>query len=268
MVAGLYLLAGPFRDERSSIFRLLPVWAILVFYEFTVIGAVAFLRRRGEDSRALTAVALFFLVDPIFLGDAFASTDPEVAVRLGCGAWVLSILKAGALAHATGFKVSPWQVGWAAAAFGFMHLFPSLIAFPAARPADFSDYFTLGMGVASGLTLPLLRAPRLGWLLAGGAFLHLAASGWVGGVVLEPRHFVAPLLALAVHLPRRRYSPLPLAAAVLCSPLRSGVAKFLSTADGIGIVCVAAAFILLAAGFLRNARLTFRALTTCRPGVG
>src|SRR5262249_30440251 len=73
MTAGLYLLAGPFRTDRSDIAHLLPLWGVLTVYEVVVIGMIAVLRRRGVDTAALTLVSLFFLADPIFLGDAFAS---------------------------------------------------------------------------------------------------------------------------------------------------------------------------------------------------
>ncbi|HUR39370.1 MAG TPA: hypothetical protein VM222_07740, partial [Planctomycetota bacterium] len=75
MTAGLYLLAGPFQNDRSDLQGLLLLWAVLTLYEFSVIGMIAVLRRRGGDTFALTLVALFFLADPVFMGDAFTSVS-------------------------------------------------------------------------------------------------------------------------------------------------------------------------------------------------
>jgi hypothetical protein len=254
MLGGLYVLAGTFREERGDIARLVPVWTVLLAYELIVIGMIAVLHRRGLNTDALTAVSLFFLMDVLFVGDAFAASDLRNGLCINFGAWGLALCEAWALARARDVKLSPWLAGWGAAALGFMTLYPSLIAFPASRPADFSHAYWIGVWVASALVVPLARGRIVGWALAAGVMVHLAASGIVASAAIEPRFFTPPLIAATIILPWRNWRWIPLTGALLTSPLRPVLQESITTVDGIGVLLVAGAFGLLATGFLQAYR--------------
>lgn len=252
MTVGLYLLAGPLREDATTIERLAPVWIAFIAYEFLVIAAIAVLRRRGVPFHSLGIISCFFLADPIFLSNSFASIDPQAGLTLNLAAWAASLLKAATLARASGVKISPWLAGGVSGALGFIHLFPSLIAFPETLPV-LPDAFWTGLWAASAIAVPLLwKLPKLGAFLVAAVGVHAAATGMVMSVEFELRYLTPPLLAAAIVLPWRRFSWIPATAAVACSPLRPAIRDFTPTQDGVGIVLVIAAFVLLGIGLLRS----------------
>jgi len=250
MVGGLYLLAGPFREDHSDLVRLLPLWGVLLAYEALVIGMIAVLHRRGVETAALRIVSILFLADPLLFGDAFASGTARAGLALNGAAFALSLGKAWALARAVDYRYSPWLAGWAAGALGFIHLYPSLIALPAARPGQLTASLA-GAVALSVLAVPLLRSRRIGWAAVVAMALHHVVGSIVHHVPFEPHLLIPPLLAASCVLPWPRLGWAPLAAAVALTPARGRISSLLSTADGLGAGLVAAAFALLAFGFLR-----------------
>ena len=254
MTAGLYLLAGPFRAERSGLDRLLPLWALLTAYEFTVIGMIALLRRRGVETGALTIVAVFFLADPIFLGDAFASTSPGWSFLVNGAAGLLAILQAWTLSRARAHPLTPWLAGWVAAALFLICLVPSFIAASATRPA-ISEYLPAAAACAiAALAVPLIRGSRLGWAAAGALAVHFIATGIVSSIDFKIDFLTGPLVASAFLLPWPQWGWIPILPAIICSPLRSRAEKIAWSSDGVGALLVAAAFAFLGLGLWRNLR--------------
>ncbi len=251
MLGGLYLLAGPFQEDHSDPARLLPLWGLLLFYEALVIGMIAFLRRQEIETVALRVVSLLFLADPLFFGDAFSGASFRTGLEFNGAAMAVSLAKAWALARASDYKVSPWLAGWVAGAFGFVHLFPTLIAVPAARPGQFNGMMA-GVAWASAFSVPLLRTRKIGRVAVAAMALHALVSGGVHGIPFEPTFVIPPLVAAACLLPWPTPGWAPLAAAALLTPLRSSMTSFFSTRAGVGAALVAASFALLAAGFLRS----------------
>lgn len=248
LLAGIMILAGPIRSERSDPIRLLTVWPFLLAYEFLLIAGIGLLRRRGEDVSWLTAIGILFLADPFFLGDAFASTDLDFGLRFNAAAWILSMLKAFLLARAAAVRIRPAPAAWSAAALFFVHFFPSFLGAYAARPPDFEHQTWAGIALASALMIPLPRIlGKLGWAAAGALLAHLVATTLVASVHFRIEFLSPPLLAAALMVPRWRWAPL--AASVLASPVRKLVTG-LDLLDQFGAFLVALAFALLAWGLL------------------
>lgn len=252
MTAGLYLLAGPFRGERSDAAPLLPLWAVLTVYEFVVIGMIGLLRRRGVDTFALTLVSLFFMADPVFLGDAFASTDGAPRLPISVTASLLALGKAWALVRACNVLVTPWRAGWVSAALVFIHQIPNLSAVTEAQPAFVCSQ--VATWILAGLAIPLWREGRLGRSLAGVLAVHFLATAAVADLRLDLEHLAGPLLALAALLPWPRYGWMPLPLALYTSPLRPQIRSIGSSLESVGTALVAAAFVLLGVGFWRSLR--------------
>jgi len=252
MTTGLYLLAGPFQNDRAGIGPLIPLWAVLTAYEFVVIGMIGVLHRRGLETTALTIVALFFLADPVFLGDAFASASWRASFLVNGAAAVLALLKAWALARARGYSLTPWLAGWVAAAMILTFLIPTLIAAAATQPALHSvlpQALTWGM---AALAVPLYRSGGLGRAAIAGMAVHFIASGVVVQMDFPLELLTAPQVAAACLLPWPRYGWIPLPTALYCSPLRSRLDGVLSTMEGMGWILVGGAFLLLGVGFWRS----------------
>ena len=252
MTFGLYLLAGPFRSERSDVLHLLPLWGVLTVYEFAVIGIVGFLRRRGVDVFALTLVSLFFLADPVFLGDAFAAIGGPGRAAISAALALLALGKAWALARACNLPLTPWRAGWASAALVMMTQIPNLNAATEAQPA-----FVLGQlatWVLAGLAVPLWREGRLGRALVGALAVHFLATAAVADLRLDLEHLTGPLLAMSALLPWPRLGWIPLPLALYTSPLRPHLKSATSSLEGVGTAFVAAAFVLLGVGFWRSVR--------------
>jgi hypothetical protein len=252
LVAGLYALGGPFREERSSLLRIAPLAGLLVLYEALVIGAIALLRRRGVPAGSLRLIAVFFLLDPVFLGDAFASLHPAASLAFNGVSWLCSLGLAWGLARASAFTWTPWQAGWTAAALGFIHLSPTLIAGSAVRPAP---WFLAATLAASALAVPLLRRPGLlGAAFVAAFAVHLGASALVAGLRFDAQYLYGPLASASCLLPWPRLGWTPLALGAAVSPLREKGARLLGTTDGLGVLLVVAAFLLLGAGLLASLR--------------
>lgn len=267
MTAGLYLLAGPFQTERSGVISLVPLWIVLTAYEFTVIGMIHVLRRRGLETTALTVVSVFFLADPIFLGDAVASTDLGASVLLnGLGA-ALGLVKAWALARARDYRASPWLAGQVAAAICLIHLIPTLIATSAIWPAPNAFLPQAVTWSAAALAVPLARSRWLGGAAIAALAAHFVASAGVGQVDFQPEFLTGPLLATSFLLPWPKFGWMPLPAALYTSPLRTRVDTLFSTLEGIGWMLVAGAFLLLGLGFWRSLRQAPAVEPTRRPPV-
>jgi len=252
MTAGLYLLAGPFQSERAGVAHLLPLWALLTVYEFLVIGMIAVLRRRGADPSALTLVSIFFLADPIFMGDAFASVGSHEAFLISAGASALSLVKAWVLCRACGYSPTPWRAGWVSAALVSIHQIPNLNAATGTQPALVVSL--LATWVLAALSVPLWRDGRLGRLAVGALLVHALATGLVSSLEFQLDHLTGPLLAVSALLPWPRYGWIPLPAALYTSPLRPWIKSQGSTTDGLGTALVAGAFLLLGIGFWRSLR--------------
>lgn len=252
MTAGLYLLAGPFQTERAGMGRLLAPWIALTVYEFVVIGMIAMLRQRSLDAAALAVVSLFFLCDPIFLGDAFASTHLHLSGWTNGAEVVLGLLKAWALSRALGFPLTPWLAGWVAAAIGLIHAIPTLIAMAATRPALYA-YLpqALTWGVAA-VAVPLARSRWPGRVAIGALAVHFVASGLVDQLDFNLELLAAPQVALACILPWPRFGWLPLPTALYCSPVRPRFASTFSSLESMGWGFVAVAFVFLGFGFWRS----------------
>jgi len=253
MVGGLYLLAGPFQDDHSEAVTLLPLWGLLQLYEVAVLGMIAVLHRREIETLALRIISILFLADPIFFGHAFASGSLRTSVVLNGVALGLSLAKAWALGRACGHKISPWLAGWVAGALGFIHLFPVMIAVPAARPGQLATLLA-GVAVASVLAVPLARFRPLGPVAIGAMAVHAWAAAFIHQLPPGSELFVPPLLAAACILPWPAFGWAPLAAAVLLTPFRTRAESFLSTKAGLGAALVTAAFALLGVGFLKSLR--------------
>jgi len=247
MTAGLYLLAGPFRSERSDLTPLLPVWVVLTVYEASVIGMIAALRRRDIDTFALTLVSIFFLADPIFLGDAFGSVTSAYLPLITIGAGLLNVAKAGALAWACGYSLTPWRAGWVSAALFGLYQLPNLNAAAGTQPAIIVSQLTAW--ALAGLSIPLWRGGRLGRIAAGALGVHFLATMAVSSLDLQLEHATGPLLAASAVLPWPRLGWIPLPAALYTSPLRPWIKGQTSTSHGIGAILVAAAFLFLGIGF-------------------
>ncbi len=247
MTAGLYLLAGPFRSERSDLAPLLPVWVLLTVYEAAVISMIAALRRRDVDTIALALVSIFFLADPIFLGDAFGSVTGASLPLITIGAGLLNVAKAGALAWACGYPLTPWRAGWVSAALFGLYQIPNLNAATGTQPAIIASQLTAW--ALAGLSIPLWRGGRLGRLAAGALGVHFVATMAVSSLDLQWEHATGPLLAASAVLPWPRLGWIPLPAAIYTSPLRPWIKGQASTSHGIGAILVAAAFFFLGIGF-------------------
>jgi len=254
MTAGLYLLAGPFRSERSGPDRLVPLWALLTAYEFTVIGMIALLRRRGIETAALTIVSIFFLADPIFLGDAFASTSVEWSFLVNGAAGLLALLKAWTLTRARAFPLTPWLAGWVAAALIMICLVPSFIAASATRPAINAFLPQAASCVVAALAVPLFRLRRLGWIAIAALAVHFVAAGIVAATDFNIDLLSGPFAAAACVLPWPRWGWVPLLPALICSPLRPRAEKIAWTSDMVGGLLVGVAFLFLGVGLWRNLR--------------
>lgn len=252
MTAGLYLLAGPFQSDRSGLGTLLPLWAILTAYEFLVIGMIAVLHRRQLDSTALTVVALFFLVDPVFMGDAFASTDLRASFLVNGSVALVALLKAWTLGRARAFTLTPWLAGWIAAAMILIFLIPTLIAAAAIRPALKEFLPQAVTWIAAALAVPLARSKGLGRTVIAAMAVHFLASGIVAHLDFQLELLCAPQLALACVLPWPRWGWVPLPTALYTSPLRPRVSESLWTLQGAGWALVGAAFFFLGIGFWRT----------------
>jgi hypothetical protein len=250
MTAGLYLLAGPFQSDRSDLHHLLTLWTVLTLYEFSVIGMIAVLRRRGVDTFALTLVAIFFLADPVFMGDAFTSLSGGSNLLLTTAASLVALVKAWSLSRACGYLLTPWRAGWVAAALIGVHLLPNLNAVAAVQPASVIPQ-VLTWAVA-GLALPLWRDGRLGRAALGAVAVHFIATGIVSSLEFPVEFLTGPLVALSALLPWPRLGWMPLPAALYTSPMRPRLQSIGSTAQGVGMVLVGLAFLLLGIGFWRN----------------
>jgi hypothetical protein len=254
MTAGLYLLAGPFQSERTGLGRLTPPWVVLTVYEFLVIGMIAVLHRRGIETTALTIVSLFFLVDPVFMGDAFASTNPTGSFLVNGAAIFLALLKAWALCRAREYQVTPWLAGWVAAAMAMIFLIPTLIAASATRPALNAYLPQAVTWGAAALAVPLARSRWLGWAAIAALSVHFIASGIVAQMDFHLELLTAPQVAAACLLPWPRLGWLPLPSALYCSPLRPRLNTAFATMEGMGWLLVAGAFLFLGVGFWRSLR--------------
>lgn len=254
MTAGLYLLAGPFQSERTGIDRLLPLWGLLTVYEFSVIGMIALLRRRDVETTGLTFVSLFFLADPVFMGDAFASTSPEGSLLVNAAAAILMVLKAWVLARVLSYPVTPWLAGWVAAALCLISLVPSFIAVSATRPVLKESLPILVTVAISAIAVPLYRAGRLGRAAAAVVAVHFVAAAIVASLPFQLELVSAPFFALSALVPWPRWGWMPALAGLYCSPLRTRAEKVAWTTDGVGGLLVASAFLFLGLGFWRNLR--------------
>jgi len=250
MTIGLYLLAGPFQSDRSDLHHLVTLWAVLTLYEFSVIGMIAVLRRRGVDTFALALVALFFLADPVFMGDAFASVSGGSNLLLTTAAALVALGKAWSLSRACGYLLTPWRAGWVAAALIGVHQLPNLNAVAAAQPASVIPQIVTW--AVAGLAVPLWRDGRLGRAALGAVAVHFIATGIVSSLEFPLEFLTGPLLALSALLPWPRFGWMPLPLALYTSPLRPRLQSVGSTAQGIGTVLVAMAFLLLGIGFWRS----------------
>jgi hypothetical protein len=252
MTAGLYLLAGPFQADRSDLTPLFPLWVVLTLYEIAVIGMIAVLRRRGVDTFALQVVSLFFLADPIFLGDAFASVGSAYLPVITIGAGLLGIAKAWGLARACDYSLTPWRAGWVSAALFCLHQIPDLNAAAGTQPAIMISQLTT-WGLAA-LSVPLWRVGRLGRFAVGALGVHFMASQIVASLDFQLEHATAPLLAMSALMPWPRLGWIPLPAALYTSPFRLWVKDHASTSQGLGTALVAGAFLLLGIGFWSSLR--------------
>jgi len=252
MTAGLYLLAGPFRSERSDAAHLLPRFGVLTLYEFAVIGMIAILGRRGVGTAALRLVSAFFLADPVFLGDAFTSIDAGSGLLITGSAALLSLLKAWALARACAFPLTPWRAGWVSAALIGIHLIPNLNAAAGAQPAFVIAPLTTA--VLAALSVPLWRQDRLGRAAVAALGVHFVATFLVASLDFQLELLTGPLLAAAVLLPWPRFGWIPLPAAIYTSPLRPWLHGVGSTLEGVGAALVGIAFVLLGVGFWASLR--------------
>src|SRR4051812_48801403 len=250
MTAGLYLLAGPFQSDRSDLRHLLTLWTVLSLYEFSVIGMIAVLRQRGADTFALTLVALFFLADPVFMGDAFTSVSGGSNPLLTTAAALVALVKAWSLARACGYLLTPWRAGWVAAALIGVHQLPNLNAVAAAQPASVIPQIVTW--AVAGLAVPLWRDGRLGRAALGAVAVHFVATGIVSSLDFPMEFLTGPLVATSALLPWPRFGWMSLPLALYTSPLRPRLQSLGSTAQGIGTVLVALAFLLLGIGFWRN----------------
>src|SRR4051812_42932154 len=205
MTAGLYLLAGPFQSDRSDLRHLLTLWTVLSLYEFSVIGMIAVLRQRGADTFALTLVALFFLADPVFMGDAFTSVSGGSNPLLTTAAALVALVKAWSLARACGYLLTPWRAGWVAAALIGVHQLPNLNAVAAAQPASVIPQIVTW--VVAGLAVPLWRDGRLGRAALGAVAVHFVATGIVSSLEFPMEFLTGPLLALSALLFRAARAP-------------------------------------------------------------
>src|SRR5579883_2181903 len=239
MTAGLYLLAGPFRAERSDLVSLLPVWVVLTAYEAAVLGMIALLRRRGVDTFALTLVAIFFLADPIFLGDAAGSVSTGILPLITIGAGLLNVLQAGVLARISGYSWTPWRAGWVSAALFGLYQIPHLNAAAGTQPALMISQ--LAAWALAGLSVPLWRDGRLGRLAVGALGVHFLATMAVSSLDLQLEHATGPLVAASAVLPWPRLGWIPIPAALYTSPLRPWLKSQAWTSRGIGELLVSVA---------------------------
>lgn len=252
MTAGLYLLAGPFQSDRSDLAPLFPIWAVLTLYELAVIAMIAVLRRRGVDALALIVISLFFLADPVFLGDAFASVGSSHLAPITIAAGLLGVAKAWALARACEFPLTPWRAGWVSAALFCLHQIPDLNAAAGTQPAIIlSQLATWGL---AALSVPLWRLGLLGRFAVGALGVHFIATQLVASLDFELEQATGPLLATSALLPWPRLGWIPLPAALFTSPLRPWIKGHASSSQGLGTALVAGAFLLLGIGFWSSLR--------------
>jgi hypothetical protein len=252
LTAGLYLLAGPFAEDRHELTRLLPTWGTLLAYEAAVLGMIRILRTRSLPHGTLTAVSMFLLGDPLFTGDAFASVHVGRGLAFNAAAAGFALGKAAALSWALGIRPSALQRAAAAAGLAAIHLLPSLVVRPSERPTDLA---LAAAWVALPPALLLLRAGGLAGRAGAVALaVHVAASAAVAGAAFTWNLSTPLLLALSAALPWPRFGWIPLPLAVLTTPLRTWAGERVSLRDGIGVGLVLLAFGLLAFGFASSLR--------------
>jgi hypothetical protein len=253
MTAGLYLLAGPFRADRSDVAHLLPLWAVLTLYEAVVIAMIAVLRPRGVDVSALTIVSLFFLADPIFLGDAFSSVSAQAYSPVHAAAGILALVKAWGLARACGFSLIPRQAAWLGAALVAFHQIPALDSLGGATDGS-SPWPQAVSWLLAGLSVPLYRSGKLGRAAVAALGIHFTASLIVASLPFQRELLSGLLAASAALLPWPRFGWIPLPLSLYCSPLRPRLEKTAVTTQGWGMLLVGVAFLLLGVGFWRSLR--------------
>jgi len=163
------------------------------------------------------ACFLFFLADPVFLGDAFASVGARAYSPVPAVAGVLALLKAWSLARASGFALVPRQAFWLGTALVVLHQIPTLDVLSA--PSEGSSPWPQAVSwLLAGLSVPLYRSGRLGRAAIAALGVHFTASLIVASLPFQLELLSGPLAASAALLPWPGFGWMPLPLSLYCSP--------------------------------------------------
>jgi len=210
MLAGCYTLSHALALRPGQADKLALLLGTVNLYELLVIGlALALLERRDglRDARVLLSLEVLFLVDATFLSAEFFAISRKAGLLATVAALGFAVLKLRLLRGALRRRLSVSLRALLAQLAAILAVPWLMSELATERWLSPGVLYALWWAAALGLLLqpPLTGGKRPGevrtwlwWRLAPplSLVLHLAAAGWVHGLMLEPA-LLAPLLVAA-----------------------------------------------------------------------